>query len=215
MKSMRLETLHRDAQIRASSFNKADNTIEVVWTTGASVTRRGPQGYFEEELVMTPGAVRLGRLNAGAPLLNTHNDSNLSQVIGSVVPGSAKVISGKGVARVKLSSAAADADNVSKIRDGIIRNISVGYVCHKIEIVERNDATSIYRVTDWEPLEISAVPVPADAGAQFRMPTRASEKMHQAAVVILPYWSPPACRARMFASQRRVGMIPSDRVFSS
>ena len=58
---------------------------------------------------------------------------------------------------------------MQKIRDGIIRNISVGYTRLKIQKTETADgALPLWRVVDWEPSEISAVPVPADAGAQVR-----------------------------------------------
>ena len=152
MKTIALELLARDAFLRASSFDKGTNSIEATWSTGAAVTRRGPEGYYEEQLVMTPGAVRLERLNLGAPLLDSHNDGTLSTVIGSVIPGSARIAGGKGLARIALSTAPGDADNVAKIRDGIIRNISVGYRAHKIEIAEREGDVPIYNVVDWEPL---------------------------------------------------------------
>ncbi|MBN9029100.1 MAG: HK97 family phage prohead protease [Rhizobiales bacterium] len=162
----------RSAEVRAASFDEADNTIEVIWTTGAAVRRRDWQTgrYYQEVLDVTPQAVRLDRLNAGAPFLNTHDDTSLSQVIGSVVPGSAKLEGGKGFARVKLSRAAEDAAIVEKIKDGIIRNISVGYAIHRVQKTESDvdGADDEWRVIDWEPLEISAVPVPADAGSQIR-----------------------------------------------
>lgn len=166
-----MSTRLREANLRPASFNAADNTIDVVWTTGASVRRRDYRRdvIFDEILEVTPSAVRLDRLNAGAPLLNTHDDTSLQSVIGSVVPGSARIEGGVGVARVALSNAPADAAVVSKIRDGIIRNISVGYVIHEIEHKPGDRGADETRVAiDWEPLELSAVPVPADAGAHFR-----------------------------------------------
>lgn len=151
------------------SFDPADNSVEVCFTAGATVRRRGPDGYFDEELIVTPQSVRLGRLNAGAPFLNTHSDLGVEDVLGSVVPGSARVINGRGFARVRLSTAPGDADNVSKIRDGIVRNVSVGYAIHRVEKSEAGPGeVPLWRVVDWEPYEISAVPIPADPGAQIR-----------------------------------------------
>jgi len=160
----------RGAEVRAASFNEENNTVDVIWTTGATVRRRSwSEGPYDEELVVDAKSVRLDRLNAGAPLLNTHSDWSLSDVIGSVVPGTARLSNGVGIATVKLSMAPGDADNVQKIRDGIIRNISVGYVCHRIEKIEAdNGSVPVWRVVDWEPIEISAVPVPADPGAHIR-----------------------------------------------
>ncbi len=161
----------REAEVRASSFDEADNSVEVIWTTGATVPRcdwRTGVSY-NETLELKPGAVRLDRLNAGAPLLDTHDGWSLRSVIGNVAPGSAKIEGGKGIARVRLSNAPGDADTVIKIRDGNIRNISVGYAIHKVEKTENGEGEpEDWRVVDWEPLEISAVPIGADPGSQFR-----------------------------------------------
>lgn len=162
----------RAAEVRAASFDDADNTIEVVWTTGAAVRRYDWRNgrYYSEVLDVSPKSVRLDRLNAGAPFLDTHNDWSLRSVIGSVVPGSAKVSGGVGTARVKLSRSDDDATVIEKIKDGIIRNISVGYAIHKVVKTDADGdgMDDEWRVVDWEPLEISAVPVPADAGSQIR-----------------------------------------------
>lgn len=169
---LNLPKFGRAAEVSAASFDEADNTIEVIWTTGAAVRRRDWRSgrFYQEVLEVSPQAVRLDRLNAGAPLLDTHDDWSLRSVIGSVVPGSAKLEGGKGFARVKLSRAAEDAAIVEKIKDGIIRNISVGYAIHRVQKTESDvdGADDEWRVVDWEPLEISAVPVPADAGSQIR-----------------------------------------------
>lgn len=182
----------RAADLRPRSYDPATNTIDVIWTTGASVRRRDYRRdvIYDEVLSLEPGHVRLDRLNSGAPLLDAHDDRRLAAVIGSVVPGSARIENGVGVARVKLSSADADAGVIGKIRDGIIRSISVGYAIHSFRTEAGQNGTDETRViTDWEPLELSAVPVPADAGAHFR-------SHHDD--------SPEAARARMLARQEAV-----------
>lgn len=171
MTTLQLPRESRAVEVRAGSFDEAAHTIDIIWTTGAKVRRydwRSGASY-DEVLEVAPGSVRLDRLNAGAPFLNTHSSYDLSQVLGSVVPGSAKIESGRGIATILLSRAAGDADIVQKIRDGVIRNVSAGYIRHQIEKTEADDGTiAVWRVTDWEPIEISAVPVPADPGAQTR-----------------------------------------------
>ncbi len=164
--------MRRAAEFAAQSFSEAENTIEVIWTTGATVRRmtytyEGAQEY-DEELVVSANAVRLDRMNAGAPLLDTHGRWSLDGVIGSVVPGSARLERGRGLARVLLSRAEKDAGSVQKIRDGVVRNISAGYRIHAIERIEKDGKVPLVRVTDWEPHEISAVPIGADPGAQIR-----------------------------------------------
>lgn len=165
-----MPAVRRDATLRAESFDETDNTIEIVWTTGARVRRSSWwDGPYDEELEVTPKAIRLDRLNAGAPFLNTHDSWDLRSVLGSIVPGSVKIEKGRGTARVKLSRAADVADAVLKIREGDVRNVSVGYRVHKVIKTEGQEGdVPLHRVVDWEPLEISAVPIPADPGAQVR-----------------------------------------------
>lgn len=161
----------RAAELVPGSYNEDSNTVDIIWTTGASVRRYSwwDDLYYNEILEVSESALRLDRLNAGAPLLNTHDSSSLESVIGSVVPDTARTEGSIGLATVVLSRADADKDIVSKIKDGIIRNISVGYRIHKVEkSAGKEGEDEDWRVTDWEPLELSFVPIPADAGAQVR-----------------------------------------------
>lgn len=156
--------------------NDDDNTIDVAWTTGADVLRSDIfDGTYIERLSTGPDNVRLDRLNAGASFLDTHNAYELGAVIGSVVPGSARMEGGEGLCKIKLSASARSADTVKDIKDGIIRFVSVGYTVHAFTRTEATDGSpAIMTATDWEPCEVSAVPVPADAGAGIRMATRGS-----------------------------------------
>ncbi|WP_416797302.1 prohead protease/major capsid protein fusion protein [Ciceribacter azotifigens] len=165
-----LPVQHRSAAIRAASFREADNTVEVCFTTGAAVRRVSwIDGAYDEILEVTPAAVKLDRLNAGAPFLDTHDSYDLSRVLGSVVPGSARIEKGKGYARVQLSDAPDVASSVAKVKEGTVRNVSVGYRVIRVEKSEAaKGAVPIHRVLEWEPMEISAVPIPADPGAQVR-----------------------------------------------
>lgn len=166
---IKLPKMHRDAEMRASSYDEADHTIEVVWTTGSTGRRiTWMDGEFDEELVVDQRSVRLDRLNAGAPFLDTHQRWGLDSVIGSVVPGSARLDGGRGVCRVMLSKAEGAVDRVARIIEGTVKNVSVSYRIWAVEKTERAGAVPLHRVIDWEPQEISAVPVPFDAGAQIR-----------------------------------------------
>lgn len=168
----------RDVEVRASSYREDDNSIEVIWTTGAPVRRYSWRDgvYYDEVLDVTSKSVRLDRLNRGAPFLDTHDNWSLGSVIGAVVPGSAEIRGGKGYARVSLSVAPEHAGIVANIRAGVINNISVGYNIHKVEKTVREEGQpEEWRVTDWEPMELSAVPIPADAGSQIRSEEQAGK----------------------------------------
>jgi len=160
----------RSADISPTSWNAETRTIEVVWTTGARGARfdweRGET--VDEELDTRATAVRLDRLNAGAPVLDAHRREQLASQIGTVVPGSARMQNGQGVATLRLSDRPELASIVSDIASGIIRNLSVGYTVHIYEIERASGQRPLYRAVDWEPFEISFVPVPFDAQAQIR-----------------------------------------------
>jgi phage head maturation protease len=113
----------------------------------------------------------VARLNAGAPLLNSHESSSLASILGTIVPGTARLEGSKGIARVQLSRRADVAGIVQDVRDGVIRNASVGYKIHEVIKSEgRKDQVPVWRVTDWEPHEISlvAIVLAVDEKIEFR-----------------------------------------------
>jgi HK97 family phage prohead protease len=159
------------ASVRPGSIDPEKRTAEMVWTTGERVLR----GWFDqwwEELSLDPAHVRMGRLNSGrAPMLDSHDmHSGVSSVIGVVE--SARLGKAEGTAVVRFAKAEDDpeADKVfRKVKDGIIANVSVGYRVFKYELIESGDGqVPVYRAVDWEPFELSPVPVGADADAGFR-----------------------------------------------
>ena len=186
VKTVSLPRHARTAAVRADTFDEDDNGVDIIFTTGADVLRNDWfDGEYIERLLTGDDNVRLDRLNAGAAFLDTHNAYELGAMIGSVVPGSARMENGQGLCRVQLSRSERAADTVTDIRDGIIRNISVGYNVYAFTRTESSDGTPpIMVATDWEPCEVSAVPVPADPGAQVRAATRSASgvEVHQCTI---------------------------------
>jgi len=164
----------RAAAFRPDSFDSATRSVEVVFTTGAEVTRTDwwTGERWVEALEVSAEAMDLSRLNAGAPVLNTHGAGDLGDVIGVVER--AWIDNGRGIARIRFSDREEIAGFVADVAAGVIRNVSVGYAVHQWreeEIGGRRRKTA----TRWEPMEISFVPVPADAQAQVRaMPAHRS-----------------------------------------
>lgn len=163
----------RAADLMPASMDAERRTVDVVFTTGAAVKRYDwwADRHYLEELEVTPEAVRLDRLNGGAPFLRDHYASTDS-TIGVVERGSAKIENGRGTATVRFPPAGVDenADKIfEKIRAGVLTSVSVGYRTHAvIETRSTDGGLDVIRSTDWEPYEISAVAMPADTGAQFR-----------------------------------------------
>ncbi|AOF96513.1 prohead protease/major capsid protein fusion protein [Sphingobium sp. RAC03] len=163
-------TMVRAASVRPASYRESDHSVEICWTTGAAGLRFDwyDGEYYFEELSLEPSAVRLGRLNAGACLLDSHQDYSLRSVLGSVVPDSVSIGNGEGVARVSLARTPDVADTNQKIIDGHIRSVSVGYLVHSYLRTEEEGKRPHLLAVDWEPIELSMVAVPFDAGAQVR-----------------------------------------------
>jgi hypothetical protein len=85
-----------------------------------------------------------------------------------VIEGSARIADGKSIATIRCSERADVEPIWCDVVAGIIRNVSVGYRVHRYEVEKRDGRPELWRAVDWEPLEISAVPVAADAGAHIR-----------------------------------------------
>ena len=104
-------------------------------------------------------SMRVGRLASGGPLLMDHDTRDHVGVIESVQ------ISADRVARavVRFGRSARAEEVFRDVVDGIRRNVSVGYVIHEARLEGEQNGVQAFRVTDWEPYEISLVAVPADA----------------------------------------------------
>lgn len=164
-----LPAMRRTAELAPNTADAQARTVEVVWSAGARVRRASFFGEpYDEELSLDPAHVRLERLNAGAPFLKVHELGALDAVIGSVVPGSARLENGRGIALVRIS----ERDDVEPIwRDiqaGHIRAVSIGYQVHRFEVSKPDGGRELWRAVDWTPFEVSAVPVGADPAAGFR-----------------------------------------------
>lgn len=168
-KSIDLGIQTRAAAIAPASIDQEKRTVELVWSTGAAVKRADwvTGRVYSEELSMDPAHVRMARLNGGAPLLNSHSRWGLNDVLGVVEK--AWLDGGEGRAIVRFSSRP-EVDAVwNDVRDGIIRNVSVGYKVHRFEETSKpGAAVPTFLAVDWEPEEISLVSVGADAGAGVR-----------------------------------------------
>jgi Caudovirus prohead serine protease len=171
--TLNLPLITREASLRLVRGEGDDMTIDVIWTTGATVQRRWYEGWddvveYDEGLVVTPGAVWMDRLNAGAPFLDSHRSWGLESVVGAVLPGTARIEGGQGFARVRLTSAPDTAPIVQRIMDGTVSAVSVGYRVHRYDITKAQGQRELWRAVDWESMEISAVAMPADPGAHIR-----------------------------------------------
>lgn len=165
----------RAAVLVPSTFNEAENTVEVVWTQGATVRRYDywSDKPYDEALEVTPEAVDMARFDAGTvQVLDGHRTwGGVGAILGIAERG--WIEAGEGRATLRLSQRPEIAGIVADIRAGVIRAISFGYSVQRIEITRAQDRTDgvnvdLYRAVRWTPQEISFVTVPADANAGTR-----------------------------------------------
>ena len=173
LQTIDLPPLELRAELVPASINAEQRTVDVVFSTGAAIERTDvwTGEKWSESLSLDPTALRLERLNSGrAPFLNAHTAESVTDTLGVIQRGSARLINGSAVATIRLSKRA-DVEPVwADIQDGILGNVSVGYRVHKYERIPSEDAEAPEQrhAVDWEPYEISAVPMGADAGAMIR-----------------------------------------------
>ena len=138
--------------------------------------------------------VDLSRLNGGAAVLANHDryaatgDTPLA-MIGAT--DRAWLADGRLYADITLSGRAGIADLRQDIVDGLVRNVSIGYLIDE-RVLTKSDGGKTpdeYRVTHWTPFEVSLVDIPADATVGIG---RAAEGDRTSQHRIIPLDTPPA-----------------------
>lgn len=180
--------VERAFAVQREAVNVEARTVELAFASELPYER----WWGVEVLDCTPTAMRQGRIGNGrAPLLCDHDTRDQVGVVQSVTIGADRVAR----AVVRFGKGERASEIFQDVVDGIRANVSVGYLIHKAQLVETNDdGDDTYRVTDWEPYEVSIVSVPADAsvgvGRSAEDPRIAIE---QAAPASAPeFLSPPA-----------------------
>jgi HK97 family phage major capsid protein/HK97 family phage prohead protease len=148
-------SLQRSFAVDRAAINEEARTVELAFSSEEPYDR----WWGREILDHTQTSIRLGRLTKGGPLLMDHDSRDHVGVIESVQIDADRV----GRAVVRFGKSARAEEVWQDVKDGIRQNVSVGYVIHEAVLTEKSDDIDTYRVTDWEPFEVSMVAVPADA----------------------------------------------------
>jgi HK97 family phage major capsid protein/HK97 family phage prohead protease len=127
-----------------------------------------------EVLNIAPQSMRQGRLRSGANLLCDHDVRDVVGVVESVEIGADRVAR----ATVRFGKSARAEEVWQDVLGGIRRNVSFGYMIHEAVLESTKDGVETYRVTDFEPYEVSLVSVPADAsvGVGRSLETQSTEQ---------------------------------------
>lgn len=149
------QTLRRDMQftLRAEAIDEEARTVELSFSSEEPYER----WWGTEILDHADTAIRLGRLNGGGALLMDHNSRDQVGVVER-----AWISGKKGRATVRFGRSARAQEVFQDVQDGIRKLVSVGYRIVEMVLAQRDGDNATYRVTDWEPYEISLVSIPAD-----------------------------------------------------
>ena len=129
---------------------KDERVYEFAFSSEFPVARN----FGMEVLSHDDGAMDLDRLNNSAPLLFNHDPN---KVIGVVERAYVDKKKKKGYSRVRFSKNSFAEEVRQDVKDGILRNVSTGYVINDME--ERDND---FLATNWQPYEVSIVATPAD-----------------------------------------------------
>jgi hypothetical protein len=154
------------ANFTPASVNEESRTIDVVWYTGAKVPRVNWMTGEEYDLTLDPKGCRLDRLNSGSPVLDSHMAYGVENQLGVV--RRAWIDGSNFMATVQFSGRDDVTPVWTDVKAGIIQNLSPGvWIYSKKDATPDKQARQEFTATDWEPFEISLVPVPADCDTTF------------------------------------------------
>ena len=159
------------AQVVQNSFNTEAGTFDITFATETPVLRCNWDENYSEVLLCDKKNVRMGRVDAGISLLDSHPDRFNPVVKPENVMGKISNVRFENksmVGTVTLGAQCSDATRADLI-SGILDTFSVGYSIYK-GIREEDTVTNTvtYKMTDWEPNHVAIAPIPADINSTMR-----------------------------------------------
>ena len=152
----------RTITITRADAQETDRCVNVRFSTEQPVIT-----WFGYEILdHSAGAVRMGRITNGAPVLKDHNRGIQTGVVEDAEISDAEKC---GRACLRFASKGVGAEEFDLVMEGIRTKVSVGYMRHAVIAAVGDDGKQlmidgipVYRTTDWEPIEISTVAIEAD-----------------------------------------------------
>lgn len=151
---------------RESTIDNVDTDSRTVELSFSSETPYG-RWFGDEILCHDEECINLERFNNGLGTALFNHDRDV--VVGHVEK--AWIEDNRGKALVRFDEDEQSDTIFQKVQSGTLQGVSVGYSIKRYEVLDEKDSVSsngrfkgpdTYVVTDWEPLEISIVSVPAD-----------------------------------------------------
>lgn len=163
---------------RETTIDQVDTDSRTVELSFSSETPYG-RWFGDEILCHDEECINLERFNNGLGTLLFNHDRDA--VVGHI--DKVWIEDNRGKALVRFDEDEQSETIFQKVQSGTLQGVSVGYAIYRYEVLEDEDTKSTngrfngpaYVVTDWEPLEISIVSVPADATVGVG---RSAEEIH-------------------------------------
>jgi HK97 family phage major capsid protein len=146
-----LEPQYRGAELL--SVDEENRTATFSFSSEFEVDR----WWGVEILDHSPESVRMERINNGGAFLMDHDRWDQRGVVVS-----AEIVDKRGQCTVKFSQSQRGEELWLDVKDKIRTQVSVGYHIHAAVLERQEGDKEYYRVTDWEPTEISSVSIAAD-----------------------------------------------------
>nr|DAE10999.1 MAG TPA: major capsid protein [Myoviridae sp. ctRbn2] len=164
---------------RETTIDHVDTDSRTVELSFSSETPYGR--WFGDEILCHDGeCINLERFNNGLGTVLFNHDRDA--VVGHIEK--VWLEDNRGKALVRFDTDEQSETIFQKVQSGTLQGVSVGYSIKRYEVLDEKDSVSsngrfkgpdTYVVTDWEPLEISIVSVPADATVGVG---RSAEEIH-------------------------------------
>lgn len=151
---------------RESTIDQVDSDNRTVELSFSSETPYG-RWFGDEILCHDEECINLDRFNDGLGTVLFNHDRDA--VVGHIEK--VWVEDNRGKALVRFDEDEQSDAIFKKVQSGTLQGVSVGYSIRRYEVLDEKDSVSsngrfkgpdTYVITDWEPLEISIVSVPAD-----------------------------------------------------
>lgn len=164
---------------RESTIDQVDSDNRTVELSFSSETPYG-RWFGDEILCHDEECINLDRFNDGLGTVLFNHDRDA--VVGHIEK--VWIEDNRGKALVRFDDDEQSDAIFKKVQSGTLQGVSVGYSIKRYEVLDEKDSVSsngrfkgpdTYVVTDWEPLEISIVSVPADATVGVG---RSAEEIH-------------------------------------
>ena len=163
---------------RETTIDHVDTDSRTVELSFSSETPYG-RWFGDEILCHDEECINLERFNNGLGTVLFNHDRDA--VVGHIEK--VWLEDNRGKALVRFDTDEQSETIFQKVQSGTLQGVSVGYAINRYEVLEDEDTKSTngrftgpaYVVTDWEPLEISIVSVPADATVGVG---RSAEEIH-------------------------------------